>query len=177
MGPTLRRERMRAVSFGGGDLGDARIGCGRLAGMPLGVGDFVVGNAAHDFLAAVDDATVVGAIAERKSNVFSPFVGFLVPLRAFLSRRDRRSRARDQALIYGDSNLRLAVIAAGQKESLAMAEIDNGNRVRLAVGRKLLLRSDLQCASAVDFHDVREIVGIRDGTEVGISRAGRSDGK
>src|SRR5690348_1061544 len=125
----------------------------------------------------VYDTTIDGAIAERKSGVFRPFVGLLVPLRTLLRRRGGRTRASDEALVDGDSGLRFAVVAAGQQESLAAAEIDNWNRVRLTVGRKLLRRTDLQCAATADFHNVREIVGIRDRAEIGISRTSRSDGK
>lgn len=57
-----------------------------MAGVPLGVGDFVVGDAAHDFLAVVNDAAVLRAVAERKSGVLGPFVGLLVPWRTILSR-------------------------------------------------------------------------------------------
>ena len=144
--------------------------------MPLGVGDFVVGDAAHDFLSMVNDTTIDGAIAERKSGVFRPFIGLLVPLRTLQSRSGGRTWARDQALVDGDSGLRLAVITAGQQKSLAAAEINDRNRVRLAIGRKFLRRSDLQRAATADFHDVREIVGIRDRTEIGISSTGGSDG-
>src|SRR5690242_808048 len=124
----------------------------------------------------VNDTTIVGAIAERESGVFRPFVSLLVPLRTLLSRGDGCSRAGDEALVDGDSCLRLAVVAAGEQESLAAAEIDDGNRVRLAIGRKFLCRRDLQCASAADLHDVRKIVGICDGSEIRISRTCGSDG-
>ena len=75
------------------------IGAFVFAGVPLGVGDFVVRDAAYDFLSAVNDATVVGAIAESEADVLGPFVGLLIPLRTFLSRGDRRRRAGDQALV------------------------------------------------------------------------------
>lgn len=143
--------------------------------MPLGVGDFIVGDAAYDFLSVVNDAAVVGTIPERKSDVLGPFVGFLVPVRTLLSRGHRRFRAGNQTLVEGDSGLRFAVIAASEQESLPMAEIDDGNRVRLAIRRKMLRRSDLQRAPAADFHDVRKIVRIWDGAEIGISRTCRSD--
>jgi hypothetical protein len=165
------------ASFGSGNLRDTRIGCRRLAGVPLGVGEFVARDAAHDFLSVVDDAAVLRAVAQRKANVLGPFVGLVVPLRALLTHGNRRARARDQALVDGDCGLRLAVVAAGEQESLAMAKIDDGNRVRFAIRGEFLRRSDLQCASTVDFHDARNIRGTQDGSEIGILHARRSDGR
>src|SRR5215467_1277308 len=130
---------------------------GRLAGpagVPLGVGDFIVGDTAHDFLSTINHATVVGAIAKREPDVLGPLVGFLVPLGTVLRRRNRGPGAGNQALVDGDSGLRLAVAATREQEDLTMSEIDDGDRVRLSIWRKFLWWSDLQRASAANLHDV-----------------------
>lgn len=67
------------MSFGIGNLLDGRVWWRRLARVPLGVGDFVAGDAAHDFFAVVDDTAVLRAIAEREAGVLGPFVRLLVP--------------------------------------------------------------------------------------------------
>src|SRR5215467_11971808 len=172
--------RLPANRLPGGLGAWAHIVSGRLARtarVPLGVGDFVVGDAAHNFLAVVNDAAVVGAVAERETDVLGPFVGFLVPLGTLLGRRDRGPGARNQALVDGDSGLWLAVVATRKQKGLPTAKIDDGNRVRLSIGRKFLRRRNLQCAAAADFHDVGQIVGARRGAKIRISRARGSDGE
>ena len=155
------------------------VSSGRLvllfAGMPLSVGDLVAGKAADDFLSSINDAAVLGTIAQGKSNVIRPFIGLVVPLRALVSRS--RSGTRNQALIDGNAGYRVAIIAAGQYEGLLPAEINNRDEVRLAVGRKFLLRCDLQCASTADLHNIRKIRRILDGSEIRIPFTGGSDSK
>src|SRR5690242_6318891 len=82
------------------------------AGVPLGAGDLVAGNAADDSFAVVDGAAVLGAVAQREFDVLAPLVG-LVFLVLGGALRLGRFRAGNQAMIDGSLGLRFAVVAAG----------------------------------------------------------------
>src|SRR5205807_10102404 len=66
---------------------------------------------------------------------------------------------------------RIPIIAATQHKGLVMAQIDDGNDVRIAFRGEPLLWSDLQGSSTVDLHEVRKVGRVRDRSKIRIPRS------